>query len=150
MHVLIFEIGGLRYALPASDVREVLRAVTIVPLPHAPPIVEGIVNVRGTMVPVLDVRSRFRVAPKAAAHTDHLILACAGPRLVAVRADRALDLVQLDAADISDPARLVPDAGSVSGVATLADGIVLIHDLRMFLHEAEAATLASALTAEGV
>jgi purine-binding chemotaxis protein CheW len=58
--LLIFEIGASRFGLPSADVREVLRAVTIVPLPGAPPIVEGLINVRGRIVPVLDIRRRFR------------------------------------------------------------------------------------------
>ena len=84
MDVLVFEISGLRYALPTSDVSELARAVTIVPLPKGPPIVEGIINVRGRIVPVLDIRSRFRLPPKAVSPTDHLILAHAGQRLVAL------------------------------------------------------------------
>lgn len=147
MDLVVFEIGGLRYALPAPAVREVVRAVTVVPLPQAPPIVEGLINVRGALVPVLDVRTRFRLPPKAASHTDHLILAWAGPRLVAIRADRALDLARVEAGDVEDATTVVPDADYVSGVAKLSDGLVLIHDLRTFLKDAEAVALDDAVAA---
>jgi purine-binding chemotaxis protein CheW len=140
MDVLVFEVGGLRYALPALEVREILRCVAIVPLPQAPSIIEGLINVRGTLVPVLDIRTRFRLPSKPAAHTDHLVLAWAG-RLVAIRADRALGLVGVEPADVEDPATLVSGAEYVSGVAKLADGLVLIHDLRSFLDDAERVTL---------
>lgn len=141
MDVLVFEIGGLRYALPTSNVSELVRAVTIVPLPKGPPIVEGIINVRGRVVPVLDIRARFRLPPKAVSHTDHLILAHAGQRLVALRTDRALGLARVEAADIDDAQTALPGAEYVSGVAKLPDGLVLIHDLRTFLRESEAAAL---------
>jgi purine-binding chemotaxis protein CheW len=49
MDVLVFEVGGVRCALPAPEVREIVRAVTIVPLPKAPPIVEGLINLRGDL-----------------------------------------------------------------------------------------------------
>jgi purine-binding chemotaxis protein CheW len=147
MQLLLFELGSLRYALPAADVREILRAVAMAPLPKAPAIVEGIVNVRGTVVPVLDIRTRFRVPSKAVSHTDHLILASAGSRLVALRADRVLDLMDLDTSDIAAPGALVPGAEYFSGVARLADGPVRIHDLRTLLHDGEAAALDSALAA---
>jgi purine-binding chemotaxis protein CheW len=155
MHVLVFEIGDLRCALPASDVREILRAVAMAPLPMAPSIIEGTVNVRGTLVPVVDIRTRFRLPPKAESHTDHLILASAGPRLVALRADRAVDLLHLDTRDIAEPEPFgPPGAEYISGVGMLAEGLLLIHDLRTFLHDAEAATLdgalAAALSPEGV
>src|SRR5712691_9905367 len=76
--ILLFEVGGQRYGLPVADVRELLRAVTLTALPGAPSIVEGAVNVRGTVVPVLDIRQRFRLPAKPPAHTDHLIVASAG------------------------------------------------------------------------
>ena len=146
MDVLVFELSGLRYALSTSDVSELTRVVTIVPLPKAPAIVEGIINVRGQVVPVLDIRARFRLPPRAVLHTDHLILAHTGERLVALRADRALDLAHVDDWDIEDARTAVPGAEYISSVAKLPDGLVLIHDLRTFLQESEAVALDDALS----
>lgn len=148
LEVVVFEVGGQRYALRSSDVRELVRAVTIVPLPKAPAIVEGIINVRGVVMPVLDLRTRFRFPAKPAAHTDHLIVAWAGPRLVALRVDRALDLARLEAGDVEDAKAVVPGADYVAGVAKLPEGLVLIHDLRTFLSQAEAAALDDVLSAQ--
>src|SRR5512132_2373128 len=147
MDVLVFEIGGLRYALPAPDVCEVARVVTIVPLPKAPSIVEGVINVRGTLVPVLDVRARFDLPPKPVSHTDHLVLGRAGQRLVAIRADRALQFLHVEPAAIEDAGALVPRLDYIAGVAKLPDGLVLIHDLRAFLAEGEALALDKAVSA---
>ena len=58
MDILIFKLGDARFGLPAADVRELHRAVAMVALPKAPPIVEGIISVRGRIVPVLDIRAR--------------------------------------------------------------------------------------------
>src|SRR5437588_10594891 len=95
--ILVFEVDGRRYGLPASEVQELLRAVAIVPLPLAGPAVEGVVNLRGRVVPVFDLRVRLGLPARAVAPSDHLIVAQSGGRLVALRVDRALDLVQLDA-----------------------------------------------------
>lgn len=149
MDVLVFEVGGQRYGLPAAEVQEIVRAVTITRLPKAPPIVEGVVDVRGTLAPVLDLRARFGLPPKPAEPGDSLILARAGPRLVAVRADRALELVRVDPAELT-PAHLVARRLEyVAGVARLADGLLLIHDLRTFLSMAEAQRLDEAVTRRG-
>lgn len=145
LEVLIFEVGGQRYALPSSSVRQVVRAVTVVPLPRAPAIVEGVIDVRGTLVPVLDIRSRFRLPPKPLEHTDHLVLGWAGSRPVAVRADRALDLVRLDAAQVEDARRAAPGVEYVAGVAKLDGGLVLIHDLQTFLWADEVVALDQAI-----
>lgn len=139
--ILVFEVAGVHYALPVGSVEEILRAVAIVPLPQAPPVIEGLIDVRGSVVPVLDLRSRFRLPPRAVRPSDHLILAHAGPRRVAVRADRAVDLVRLDPARVEEASRVVPAAEFVAGIAKLSDGLVLIHDLGGFLTQAEAERL---------
>lgn len=144
--ILIFEIARQRYGLLSSDVREVVRAVTIATLPKAPAIVEGVINVRGTAVAVLDIRARFRLPSKNLEPQDQLILAAAGERLVALRVDRALDLSRIDENEIQDAKRTVPGSEYIAGVAKLPDGLVLIHDLATFLSQAESETLAGSLS----
>jgi purine-binding chemotaxis protein CheW len=124
--------------------------VTITPLPKAPAVVEGAINLRGTVVPVLDIRARFRRPPKPAEHTDHLVVAQAGAQLVALRVDRALDLLPLDGAAVDNAEAVLPGVEYVARVARLPDGLVLIHDLNTFLTAAEADALTAALpTAPG-
>ncbi|HYT87347.1 MAG TPA: chemotaxis protein CheW [Gemmataceae bacterium] len=148
--ILVFEIGGQRYGLPVADVRELLRAVTLTPLPQAPAIVEGIINVRGTIVPVLDIRRRFRLPARAPEHTDHLIVASAGGRLVALRVDHALEVTRLAAANVDRAEAVLPGVDYVAEVAKCPDGLVLIHDLQTFLSASEVTLLAEVLAnAEG-
>ncbi len=144
--LLIFELGGQRYGLPASDVRELLRAVTLTPLPRAPAIVEGVINVRGVLVPVLDIRARFCLPPKPPEPTDHLIVVQTGGRLVALRVDRALELARIEPASVERAEAVVPGAAYVAYVAKFPDGLVLVHDLNTFLSHAEAAALTEALS----
>jgi len=145
--ILIFELGGMRLGLPSADVRELHRAVAPVVLPKPPPMIEGIINVRGSIVPVLDVRARFRLPPSAPSHTDHMILAHAGERLVALRVDRALDVVHVDPQQLEGPEAAWKEVARVAGVAKLHDGLVLIQDLATFLDAAERETLDDAVSA---
>jgi purine-binding chemotaxis protein CheW len=145
VEIVVFALGAQRYALPLADVQELLRAVTIVALPKAPSVVEGVIDVRGRVVPVVDMRQRFGLAPKVLEPSDHLVLATVGARTVALRVDRAVDLVRIDARQIEDANPAVRDAAYVSGVARLADGLVLIHDLGEFLSAAESRELEAAL-----
>lgn len=143
--LLTFELGGQRCALLAPDVAEVQRAVAIARLPRCPAIVEGVIDLRGKLVPVLDVRSRFGLPPSPLALSDHLIIARVArasgetkglplePRVVAIRVERALDLVPVAPERIEDARSAVPGVDHVAGVAKLADGTVVIHDLRTFL-----------------
>ena len=148
LEIVVFEVGGQQYGLPASDVRELQRAATLTPLPQAPAIVEGVVNLRGTVVPVLDIRSRFRLPPKPMEPTDHFVVARAGERLVALRVDRATDLIRVAAADVEEARAAVPGVEYVAWVAKLPHSLVLIHDLRTFLSRAEEAELDEALPAD--
>src|SRR5262249_37195624 len=129
---------------PLRDVSEVVRAVSLAPLPKAPPIVEGVINLRGTIIPVLDIRARFKLPSKAIAPADHLVIARAKHRLVAVRVDRALGLVRWTRSEVVHTASVAPTSAYVAGPAKLHDGIVLIHALAPFLSAAEDAALSDA------
>jgi purine-binding chemotaxis protein CheW len=145
--VLVFEVGGQTYGLPTADVRELVRAVTITPLPNAPAAIEGVVNVRGRVLPVLDVRARFHLPAKPLDPSDHFIVASAGARGVILRVDRASHLALVDEASVQPPETLGASATYVAGVAKLEGGLVLIHDLTTFLSDAESASLDEALRA---
>src|SRR5690606_14282122 len=122
-------------------IREIVRMVTMASLPQAPEIVEGIINYRGTVIPVLDIRGRFHLPPKTVELTDHLIVAWAGQKLVALRVDRTCDLLQVTQAELeSSQASLIP-AGYVAGVVKLPEGLVLIHELNTFLTSLEVKAL---------
>ncbi|WNG53020.1 chemotaxis protein CheW [Archangium minus] len=148
--VLLFTLEGQRYALPMEDVRELIRAVRLTPLPRAPVVVEGLLDLRGELLPVLDMRRRFRLPARPLSSSDHLVVAQAGARRVALRVDRAEGLLALEPGSLDSTPRELPGVGYVAGALKLPDGLVLLHDLRTFLSEAEALELEEALAREGV
>ena len=134
--VLIFEIGGQRYGLPAADVRELVRAVAILPLPLESAFIEGVFDLRGTIVPVVDLRARLRLPSKAVEPSDHLIImeAGAGGRPLALRVDRALDLVVRDPATSEQVQELMPGSGDAILVTMrVPDGLVPLLDFRSLI-----------------
>ena len=124
--------------------RELVRAVAITPLPNAPALIEGVVNVRGRILPVLDVRARFRLPARPLDPSDHFIVASAGARGVILRVDRATHLAMVGEAAAPTSA---PAAVYEAGIATLDDGMVLVHDVAAFLSEAESEGLDAAMGA---
>lgn len=152
--LLVFELANQRFGLPLRDVQEVVRAVLPAPLPGAPPLVEGLIDVRGALAPVLDVRRRFGLAPRALDADQHFVLVrtSAGdrpPRLVALRVDRAADLARVEEAGPDELERAGPGSPHVAGVARLPDGLILIHDVARFLSAAEAEALDEAMREHG-
>jgi purine-binding chemotaxis protein CheW len=94
--ILIFLLDQQRYALPSSVVQELARAVEIISVPGAPKEVEGVIDYRGKIVPVLDLRRYLELTPKAPKPTDYLIILHINQRLLAIRVDRALDVSVVD------------------------------------------------------
>ena len=146
---LIFTIDDQRFALPLAQVRETVRAVAITPLAGAPGVVEGIVDVRGTVTPVLDLRRRFGLPPRPVSPEEHLVLATAGARPVALRVDRATDVATVPDEAVTPAVPDDPATRHLAGVARLADGMVLIGDLEAFLLQGEREALERALGGEG-
>ncbi len=123
---LVFEIAGQRYGLRGDTVRELLRAVAITPLPNSAAHVEGVINVRGQIVPVLDLRRWLGLPARAVEPSDHFVVVSANVKVFALRVDRALALTQLEA-----DAGTVDSPGSPGGfvrVARVSDGLVLLPD----------------------
>jgi purine-binding chemotaxis protein CheW len=145
--ILVFEVGGRRYGLPGSDVRELLRAVAILPLPQAPAEIEGVINLRGTVVPVLDLRARLGLAAKPLEPSDHLIVLKGDAWLVAVRIDHALELVTLEVA-APPPGRGegAPARDDRGAVAKQSDRLIPLLDVRALVTPAREAELRAVLT----
>ncbi|MGH7465356.1 MAG: chemotaxis protein CheW [Longimicrobiales bacterium] len=147
--VLVVQLDDLRIGLPADVVREILAATTIAPLPAAPAIVEGVLNVRGLLVPVLDLRTRFGLRAVGVHPDQHFVIANAGARRVALRVDRALNVTSVAPEAFEAADRVVPGVPHVSALARLPDGVLVIHDLERFLSLDEGRDMDEALSAAG-
>ena len=150
MKVLTFSVSELRIGVDIADVVEAVRAVEITPLPGAPGVIEGLIDFRGTVAPVFDMRRRLLGTHTDIVPDDRLVLARAAGRLVALHVDAVNELVEIDAGSVQSAAPTSATLPHVAGVATLPDGLVLIHDLATFLSAAERDTLDAALDGAGV
>jgi len=141
------KLGDAAVGLPAMAVQQIVRAVAIVPLPGAPPIVEGAVNVRGTVVAVVDVRARLGLPTCALDPDQFLVLVTAGSRTLAIRVDEVDDLVDVPDGDVTMQSELSPALRRLSGLAARADGVLALYDVEAFVSQAEAEALDAALAA---
>lgn len=146
--IVVFELSGRQYGLRSSAVREVLRAFSAVPLPNAPALVEGVLNVRGEIMALLNVHKRFGLAERPLSLSDHFIIAWEGVRWVALRVDRVLNLIRVPISKRVDADQFLTSAELVSGVAITKEGLILIHDLGRFLSSADQEQLTQALAVQ--
>lgn len=142
---VVFVLEGQRYALPLATVDTVVHMVHITPLSKAPDIVLGIVNVRGQVIPVVNLRRRFRLPEREVALTDQLIVAHTARRPVALVADTVMDVVECSEQSLVAAQNILPATDYLQGVVKLKDGMILVHDLDTFLSLEEDRSLDLAL-----
>jgi purine-binding chemotaxis protein CheW len=153
--ILTFQLDRHAYAFPAHRVVQVVQMVAISPLPGAPPVIEGVVNVRGMVVPVFDLRQRLGLPPQPIDPSQHLVILAAGPRTAAVRVDSAEEFQSIPDSDITRSSTLadsgISSAGSrhVAGIAVTPDGTTIIYDLVAFLSLSESGTLDEVMATSG-
>jgi len=145
--LVVFILDEQRYALRLSAVDRVAPMVHIAPLPKAPDIVLGIVNVQGRIIPVVNLRRRFRLPEREIALSDRLLVARTTRRPVALAADAVTGVLECPAQDVVAPDAILPGIGHVEGIAKLEGGLILIHNLDKFLSMEEEASLDRAMPA---
>lgn len=143
--LVVFTLGETRYALRLAAVDRVVRIVEINPLPQAPEIVAGVINMQGRIIPVINVRRRFRLAEREIALTDQLVIAHTARRPVGLVVDAVADVIEYSSNDIAAAEGVFPGLEYVEGVAKLPDGLVYIHDLDKFLSMEEGESLDKAM-----
>ena len=144
-HLIVFALDCQRYALPLPVVDRVVRMVAITPLPKAPDIVLGVVNIQGRVIPVIDMRRRFRLPEREIALTDQLVVAHTVRRPVALVADAVQDVITCAEQSLIAAENILSKVEYVEGVVKLTDGLILIHDLDKFLSLEEESSLDQAL-----
>jgi len=145
IQLVAFRINGQRYALPLSAVERIVRAVAVTPLPKAPAIVLGVINVAGRVLPVLNLRRRFGIPEREIGSADQFVIAHTPRRTVVLVVDEAQEVIEYAETDTSDAGGIVPQLEHIQGIVKLEDGLVLIHDLEKCLSLDEERELTSAM-----
>jgi purine-binding chemotaxis protein CheW len=143
--VVVFKLDDFKYALALSFVRQIVRSVEITPLPQAPSIVLGAINARGEIIPVINVRRRFRLPEREVGLKDHFIIANTSRQKVALVVDTTLGVFECPEEKTVAAGRICPQLDYVEGVVRAEDGLILIHDLEAFLSLEEGQALQESL-----
>lgn len=136
--IVLFRLDGRRCAIPASAVVEILAAVATIPLPSQPPYIAGVIDLRGTIVPVLDLRVRFGLPSRPMELADQFIVTRARDRLLALWIDDVEAFEPCDTAAWSAAGGLVAGDRSLAGVTSMLGGLATIHDVNAFIDQCEA------------
>jgi purine-binding chemotaxis protein CheW len=140
---LTFTLGAETYGLPVLNVREIIRLCPITPVPRMPGFIKGVINLRGTVIPVLDLRAKFQMPEAVYGDRACIIVVqlrnpAGGSTLIGAIVDTVEEVVQLNepqlepAPDFGGP----PETGFILGLATLNGGVkTLLDPEKVFLTE---------------
>lgn len=136
LHVA-FRVGTAEYVVPAAQVLHLESFETATHVPGAPPYVAGLVQVRGRVVPVVDLRKRFGLPPAEHALAHRVVVVQLGTRVAGLLVDSARDVVQLDEASFQEAPELIKHqaSGFVTGVVTNKGRLFLIADVPRLIGE---------------
>ena len=135
--LVVFTLDAQHYALPLARVQRVVRMVEVTPLPQAPEIVLGVIDLQGTILPVMSMRKRFGLSEPETSLSDQLIVADTATRSVALVVTSVAGVVERTAEEVTKTEMIVPGAPYVEGMTRLEDGILFIHDLDRLLSKKE-------------
>jgi purine-binding chemotaxis protein CheW len=133
--MVIFKIGNEEFALDIMDTKEVVVMRSITPVPETDSYVEGVMNLRGNLVPVLDLRKRLRASGLREATDGRIIVSSLDGRLVGLIVDGASEVIRVSD-EMIEP---VPDiiietgVGYITGIINMDERFVTMIDLRKAL-----------------
>ncbi|MBI5407991.1 MAG: purine-binding chemotaxis protein CheW [Nitrospirae bacterium] len=141
--LFVFLLDGQRYAVPLTSVSRVIRAIMVSRLPGAPEIVEGVINVHGEVIPVINIRKRFGLPEREMDIDDQIIIAHTPKLKIAFIADSVEGVIEGSDQAVSPMENIFPHVEYVEGVITFDGKMVFIHDLEKDLKFNEEELLSS-------
>lgn len=147
MHAFTFLLDGTLYALRLDTVERAVPAAALTPLPGAPAIVLGLLDIEGRIVPVVDIRARFHLPRREMGIHDCIIIANTARRTLGILVDAPGEVIEVGEADIDRGTGVLLGSGYIEGILRLDEGLVLIHDLECFLSLEEEKSIAGAMAA---
>jgi len=146
LQVVVFELGAERYGLDIATVYEIIRHQPITAIPNAPSFVEGVINLRGRIVPIVDLKARFGMGQTEVTPSSRIMVVEAGARVgLVVDAVSEVLMVPQDAIEPTPELAAGVDADYLRGIARLQERLVILLDLANLFRPDERTALAETM-----
>ena len=139
LQVVGFRIGGETYGVHISAVREVVRVPEITPVPNAPEMIEGVINLRGKIIPVMDLRKRFKQGEIQVDKKNRILVVELHSRLLGLIVNSASEVLKIPPSEIEAPGNMFSEgeSGYVTGVGKLNGRLIILLDIAKLLQRPE-------------
>jgi purine-binding chemotaxis protein CheW len=144
LQLVSFKIGREEFGVDILSVQEINRMVGVTRVPNAPEFVSGVINLRGKVIPIVELRKRFGLPPREADKDTRIIVVELGRSVVGFTVDAVNEVLRIPRSVIEPPPAVVAGIGSeyITGVGKLEDRLLILLDLERILRSAEREELA--------
>lgn len=138
LQLVIFRLAKEEYGLPITKVQEINRLVPITKLPQTPSFMEGIINLRGRIIPVIDLRKRFQLAAAEQSDDNRIIIVEVSGQTIGIIVDAVTEVVRLPGSSVEPPPpAFILDAQYIHGVGKLDERLLIMLDIDKILTSQE-------------
>jgi len=144
LQIVVFELADERYGLDIAKVYEIIRHQPITAVPQAPSFVEGVINLRGRIIPVVDLRQRFGFAGSELTKASRIVVCEAAGTTVGLVVDGVSEVLMVPGESVEPTPGVAAgaDAGYLRGIAKLGERLIILLALDGLFGETDAAALA--------
>lgn len=134
-----FKVGSELYALDIMRIKEIIRPQKLTPVPKAPSFIEGIINLRGAVVPVADLRKRFDQPISAESRKNRIVVCSLAGKIIGLLVDEVTEVKRFGRKDVAPAPQFIkgPQADYFLGVARHDDELIMLIDLEKVLSNDE-------------
>jgi purine-binding chemotaxis protein CheW len=139
LQIVGFRIGNETYGVRIGSVREIVRVPEITSVPSAPDLVEGVINLRGKIIPVMDLRKRFGSAAPQPDKKNRILVVELENKLVGLIVSAASEVLKIPPSEIESPGSVFAEGESnyVTGVGKLKGRLIILLDIARLLRQSE-------------
>lgn len=132
---VIFKLADEYYGVDIASVDGIIKTQFITIVPHAPNFVEGVTNLRGTVLPVVDMRRRFGLSMQAESKDTRIIVIELDGMTVGMIVDAVTEVMHISVEDVEPPSPMIAtvDSSFITGIAKIADRLIILLDLAKVL-----------------
>jgi purine-binding chemotaxis protein CheW len=140
LQLVSFRLGGEEYGLEILKVQEIIRMQDLTRVPNSPPAVEGVINLRGRVIPVIGMRKRFGMEPREHDKETRIVVVEFKGDVLGFEVDSVSEVLRIPAETVEPPPRISKHNNEyVSGVGKLPGRLLLLLDVTRLMGETEAA-----------
>lgn len=135
VQLVVFRIGKELYGVDIASVQEIVRVPAVTEVPDAPVFLEGVINLRGRIVPVIDLRKRLRLPAAGRTKSTRVLITEVEGRVVGLLVDAASEVLKILIESIEGPPEMISAIGVeyIVGVAKVEDRLIILLDLKKVL-----------------